>query len=158
MALCWIFHLVGDVHQPLHSTALFTPQFPQGDRGGTRFFIRASAGGSTISLHKLWDGFIQGSTRFNSVNNRANALRAKPEFRRNALQELSEPLFSRWASVESFGLAKAVVYRNGSLQGSTNKNNGAVLPGNYISSSQPIAERRAMLAGYRLADILRVGF
>jgi hypothetical protein len=85
-------------------------------------------------------------------------LRARPEFRRNALQELSEPLFSRWASVESFGLAKAIVYRNGSLQGSTNKNNGVLLPADYVSSSQPIAERRAMLAGYRLADILSRGF
>ncbi len=24
----WVFHLVGDVHQPLHTVALFTTQFP----------------------------------------------------------------------------------------------------------------------------------
>jgi hypothetical protein len=34
-AYCWLFHLVGDLHQPLHSTALFSVnQFPKGDRGG----------------------------------------------------------------------------------------------------------------------------
>jgi hypothetical protein len=32
IALCWLFHLVGDVHQPLHSTALFTEEFPKGDK------------------------------------------------------------------------------------------------------------------------------
>ena len=33
--MCWIFHLVGDLHQPLHSTALFSERgFPTGDRGG----------------------------------------------------------------------------------------------------------------------------
>lgn len=28
VALYWIFHLIGDVHQPLHAVALFTTQFP----------------------------------------------------------------------------------------------------------------------------------
>src|SRR4029450_371927 len=33
--LAWLFHLVGDIHQPLHSTALFSQKlFPDGDRGG----------------------------------------------------------------------------------------------------------------------------
>jgi S1/P1 Nuclease len=42
VALCWVFHLLGDAHQPLHTTKLFTTQFPapEGDRGGTRFYIR----------------------------------------------------------------------------------------------------------------------
>ena len=35
MAYCWLFHLVGDIHQPLHCTALFSAEhFPKGDRGG----------------------------------------------------------------------------------------------------------------------------
>ena len=33
---CWAFHLIGDIHQPLHSTAMFSPTlFPDGDRGAT---------------------------------------------------------------------------------------------------------------------------
>jgi hypothetical protein len=32
-ALGWLFHLVGDIHQPLHTTQLFTVDYPQGDRG-----------------------------------------------------------------------------------------------------------------------------
>jgi hypothetical protein len=77
VALCWIFHLIGDVHQPLHTVALFTTQFPppEGDRGGTRLYIRVREGASTISLHAFWDDLILGSERFQSVRNTATALR-----------------------------------------------------------------------------------
>src|SRR5262249_5873822 len=33
--LAWVFHLVGDIHQPLHSSTLVSQRlFPEGDRGG----------------------------------------------------------------------------------------------------------------------------
>ena len=66
VALCWLFHLIGDVHQPLHTVALFTTQFPvpEGDRGGTRFYIRVTPANRTISLHEFWDDLILGSERF----------------------------------------------------------------------------------------------
>jgi hypothetical protein len=34
IALAWLFHLVGDIHQPLHTAQLFTAEYPKGDRGG----------------------------------------------------------------------------------------------------------------------------
>ena len=34
VAMCWVFHLIGDAHQPLHVTQLYSTQFPKGDRGG----------------------------------------------------------------------------------------------------------------------------
>jgi S1/P1 Nuclease len=34
IALSWLFHLVGDIHQPLHTAQLFTVEYPKGDRGG----------------------------------------------------------------------------------------------------------------------------
>jgi hypothetical protein len=33
IALAWLFHLVADIHQPLHTAQLFTVEYPQGDRG-----------------------------------------------------------------------------------------------------------------------------
>ena len=33
-ALKWVLHFVGDLHQPLHATNLFSSRWPQGDRGG----------------------------------------------------------------------------------------------------------------------------
>jgi len=29
IALAWLFHLVGDIHQPLHTTQLFTVDYPR---------------------------------------------------------------------------------------------------------------------------------
>lgn len=50
LAICWIFHLVGDLHQPLHTTSIFTPEkFPKGDKGGNAI----SVGEDT--LHWAWD-------------------------------------------------------------------------------------------------------
>src|SRR5262249_14820585 len=46
--LCWLLHLVGDIHQPLHATALFAsekkfqPPFTDkhGDEGGNKLAVR----------------------------------------------------------------------------------------------------------------------
>jgi methylphosphotriester-DNA--protein-cysteine methyltransferase len=157
VALCWVFHLIGDVHQPLHAVALFTTQFPapEGDRGGTRFYIRVTpTARTTISLHAFWDDLILGSERFQSVRNRATALQLQPEHARAQLPELQETSFAQWARQESVSLAQEHVYRNGQLQGSRDAHNGVVLPADYVKSTKPLAERRMVLAGYRLADVL----
>ena len=57
VALAWLFHLVGDVHQPLHAVQLFTREYPNGDRGGGDFCVRV-AQDRALSLHRLWDGLI----------------------------------------------------------------------------------------------------
>src|SRR5262249_11847728 len=36
IGLGWLFHLVGDIHQPLHTAQLFTVDYPKGDRGGMK--------------------------------------------------------------------------------------------------------------------------
>ncbi len=57
--LCWVFHLVQDSHQPLHSTALFTlGRFEDGDRGGNSIATNPKP-----NLHSLWDGFILKATK-----------------------------------------------------------------------------------------------
>jgi hypothetical protein len=55
IALCWILHLTGDLHQPLHNVALFSkPYFPTGDRGGNS--VEVVWEGGTRNLHAVWDG------------------------------------------------------------------------------------------------------
>jgi hypothetical protein len=158
VALCWIFHLVGDVHQPLHVTALFTAQFPDGDRGATLFYVRAAEKSAPINLHKFWDDLILGSESYQDVRNTAIELRNRKEHAREKLTELAVVDFSQWAAKESLELAKTHVYREGKLQGGTKKNTAPALPGDYAKTVQPIAERRAVLAGYRLAAVLRKHF
>lgn len=154
VALCWVLHLVGDVHQPLHTTALFTTQFRDGDRGGTRFHIRPDADkNATISLHKFWDDLILGSQNFQSVRNRATEFRQTHA--RRHFPQLSETRFEIWARQESFSLAREFVYRDGRLRGSTNRSRGILLPADYAAQTQPVAEKQLTLAGYRLADLLK---
>lgn len=54
--LTWLFHLVGDTHQPLHCTAVFSERFPEGDRGGNLAMIRIRS--SLVNLHSSWDGLL----------------------------------------------------------------------------------------------------
>jgi len=68
---------------------------------------------------------------------------------------LRETRFEQWAKQESFSLARDQAYRNGQLHGSTDKDQGEVFPADYIATVKPLAERRIVLAGYRLADVLK---
>jgi len=159
VALCWLFHLVGDVHQPMHTTSLYTNEFPTGDRGGTRFYIRAVADGEAISLHKFWDDLIIGTEQFRSVRNRTIALHLQADLARDRLLELTaNPNFEHWLRKESFELAKKEVYRLGALAGSAAKQSAPVLPADYAATVQPLAQRRIVLAGYRLANVIRSAF
>ena len=58
--LVWLMHLVGDVHQPLHTTARFSADLPHGDNGGNAVQVNApspcAGDRKATSLHGLWDG------------------------------------------------------------------------------------------------------
>ncbi len=154
VALCWMFHLIGDAHQPLHTTSLFTTAYPKGDKGGNKFYIRAKTGASGMTLHQYWDDLLIGSERFQSVRNKATELRLRADFAKPKLEELPEASFERWVAKESFGLVGAVVYRNGTLAGGTDFGTAVALPEDYAKTCKPIAERRAVVAGYRIAAAL----
>jgi hypothetical protein len=61
VALAWLMHLVGDVHQPLHSSARVTALEPQGDRGGNDFVLDDEESWGT--LHGYWDGILSRARR-----------------------------------------------------------------------------------------------
>jgi S1/P1 Nuclease len=157
IAFCWFEHLLGDVHQPLHTTKLITPDYPEpeGDRGGTRFYIKVRPDSGTISLHKFWDDAVIGSEKFRSVRNVAIEMRSRSGLQRASYPQLADTRFEDWAKNESFKLSREVAYRNGSLKGSKDKTNGTVLPPDYASSAKAVAERQLVLAGYRMADAIK---
>lgn len=55
MALRLIIHIVGDMHQPLHSSCMYSQRFPNGDRGGNDFKINYQ---DYHELHALWDAGV----------------------------------------------------------------------------------------------------
>lgn len=56
VALCWIMHIVGDQHQPLHAGHWMSWKFPKTDRAGTKAFVRWAPGSASVDLHEFWDG------------------------------------------------------------------------------------------------------
>jgi hypothetical protein len=97
--------------------------------------------------------------------NEATALRSRHEFQRGQLTELASTGFESWAK-ESFEIAAKIAYRNGGLIGNPRDGNkdcttvaaAAVLPPGYVVSASRIADRRLILAGYRLADFADTGY
>ena len=162
VALCWIFHLMGDAHQPLHAAALVTTQFPTGDQGGNLFYIRPDPSKDmTQNLHSYWDNLVLTDEHYDAARARATALEnAHP---RKSLGELAAPgnfenQFERWMKKESFDLAVSTAYRKGKLKSGPDRDHGAPLPRNYHAAAERVAERRVPLASYRLADLLRANF
>lgn len=149
-ALCWLFHLTGDSHQPLHSTALFTTVFPNGDRGGTRFFVKI--GNRSVKLHAQWDNMVVDNDDFQSIHN--TYLNLVNAIKRTDLTNVNEDDQKEWVQ-ESFELAKTKTYRNGTLKGGTSNQTAVPLPSGYISATKPIARQRVAMSGYRLADLLK---
>ena len=88
IALAWLLHLVGDVHQPLHTVQLFTREYPHGDRGGNEVCVRLAPGRAPLDLHRLWDGLITSTNNVGRLRNIATELLSK--FSRVGLRELDQ--------------------------------------------------------------------
>jgi len=150
-ALCWLFHLAGDSHQPLHSSALFTTAYPAGDRGGTLFFVKVPGIRSAVKLHALWDNMVIDSEDFPDIHDGYISL--TNEYRRNELSDVNEDDQKEWIQ-ESFRLAKERAYLQGALRGGATRSTAQRLPNGYINDAKPMAKQRLVLSGYRLADLL----
>ncbi len=146
IALSWLIHLVGDIHQPLHTSSLFSDQFPKGDRGGNLFWIKANG---AVKLHSYWDGLMGRSTKVRDVLNEANLIKST-DTKGTPTVEMNPAIWSQ----ESFKLARKKVYLDGELQGSSDKENALSVPENYGKESKKVGEQQVSLAGYRLASLV----
>ena len=65
MAVRLIIHYIGDVHQPLHSTALVDSKYPKGDAGGNFEHIPdMDEAGQIHNLHAVWDSVFNTYTGY----------------------------------------------------------------------------------------------
>jgi hypothetical protein len=155
VALCWVMHLAGDVHQPLHTAQLFSARAPNGDRMGLDEYVQ-DATGKPVTLHWYWDDSVNQSNDDQEIVRRARELQDR--FPRGSLTELQTPThagdFGRWARQESYPLAVKYVYGPGLSYGSTAAEARAV-PEDQAKQVASVAQRRATIAGYRIADLLR---
>lgn len=144
--LAWILHLVGDIHQPLHSTARVTATEPRGDQGGNLFKLNGS-----VDLHSYWDGAIRRGFRRRAnepehtyVTRIANTVMERHPRSGFSAGELEPGRYEEWAQA-GFETAKAQVYATPRGQAPSPE---------YAAATIATAERAAALAGYRLARLL----
>jgi hypothetical protein len=170
VALGWLMHLVGDLHQPLHGTSLISikPVFdpPGGDRGGNLLAVKIKADDpKAVNLHYYWDSLLfRDESGYAAVDGLAARLANDPKLQRSELPELKAPEFLAWAD-ESLELAKTVVYKHEGkflklrslpkFKLNLTGLDAPPLPDGYQEVAEKTAARRMVVAGYRLADQIR---
>ena len=66
--LCWVMHLTGDSHQPLHSAALFT----------THRFRKGDHGGNYVDFEHNWGLHSFGTSKFRTMSRTKRCARSRP--------------------------------------------------------------------------------
>jgi hypothetical protein len=145
-SLRFLIHTVEDAHNPLHSGTRYTKEKPDGDSGGNGFAVEGML--PIRNLHALWDGALgtfprnEGPLTGNEEKARTLAATLMTRFPESDMPESAVLDPQKWMEEDAVFL-KSVAYP------ASAKPDAA-----YMEKARPIAERQAVLAGYRLAKIL----
>ncbi len=142
IALAWIVHCVGDIHQPMHAINGYSPDTPHGDRGGNEFLVTYR--GEETNLHRFWDSvggrFWQGKT---DQDLKTVATELSSLYPADAMVDLADP--NLWLH-ESHLLARSLAYPQAIRK--------QPLDEAYQRYARTVSEQRVTLAGHRLAAVL----
>ena len=133
MALKELFHLVGDIHQPLHCGYF-------DDKGGNTVQVRFMEKGS--NLHKVWDSEIIESKSIATVD----CLKLYKNLTKADISEIQKINILSWMNDSRKLLANAYDFQDNKLGQ------------DYINKNAPIIEKQLLIAGVRLANILNIYF
>lgn len=159
LAVCWLAHLVGDAHQPLHAGSLYAASlFPSGDRGANSIPTKQKN-----NMHALWDGLLGGRYNEGAINRRLRSITSHRDYLDIATDAVSvpqalEPL--TWLE-ESREASRQYAYTPevlGPVQAAMKAN--IELPRisfseDYLTRAGNLAQVRAAQAGARLAAVWR---
>lgn len=168
--LGFLVHFVSDLHQPLHSTSVFTDEQPGGNKGGNGFAIKSA---TWNNLHALWDDGCGYLSAYNDIRPYGKPKEPLTDEQINRLKNLATQLMKDhpessfpqagtldpdfWA-LESHKLALQYGYRG--VKGKDDKGRDVFLkPGDeptdfYLAQGQTVVQRQLALSGYRLARML----
>lgn len=140
--VAWLVHLVGDIHQPLHTSARVTEQEPEGDRGGTLFSL-----GEQDNLHWYWDRALSEAFEREPEESEIAFVRriAEAVTSSHPEPESIEFHYESWAE-RGFRIATRDVYDA--------VERGAQPPEFYAEMAQRTAAESVALAGYRLGALM----
>lgn len=136
--LVWLIHIVGDIHQPLHTTTRVTAGEPQGDAGGNTVKLSCAK----CELHFFWDDLLGTSNNLKTVK---KAARKIPKADPSIAAKMDEQV---WVS-EGYQAAKSYVYVSPVEAG----DGPFTLTTDYKKTAGKVAKQRVALAGIRLAKI-----
>jgi hypothetical protein len=145
LALKFLLHLIGDLHQPLHTA-------DNKDRGGNDIPVLSGDGAIPTNLHSYWDNhLVQG------LGNDSRALGASlnRQITKAKADEWSKGTPTDWAK-ESFRQAKKVVYNFAGTQQFVDDHGakGVRLDFVYDNRALPVVRDQLSKAGVRLAAVL----
>mmetsp|Transcript_81105 Transcript_81105/g.229727 ORF Transcript_81105/g.229727 Transcript_81105/m.229727 type:complete len:400 (-) Transcript_81105:90-1289(-) len=171
LMLRFTVHLVGDLHQPLHVAEGFfndtrLGEHPTGDEGGNKVKIEGPPGLEVTNLHQFWDSAgglyqwnwpLSDQHKADLAQNATELMRSIPSsslplYDGSAVaschRDGCEPVFAKWVN-ETFAQAVENAYGHGLAA-------NAVPPPEYVANARRVSQQQIVLAGYRLADVLRV--
>jgi hypothetical protein len=152
--LCWLLHLVGDSHQPLHSSSLVTRRrFPEGDRGGNLLHADRD-----FPLHAFWDSQVSIDEQYHTLQRLATSVGQNAQLAAAGKEAAASLDPGTWID-EGRELARQYVYTPEVLQkiadreGHTHLGELRLSP-QYEAAAETVAERQAIVAAHRLAVLL----
>jgi hypothetical protein len=132
LALHYVAHLVGDMHQPLHAGRV-------SDSGGTGIYV--SYRGATTNLHFFWDTNL---VEMETENDEEVAKRLTANLTEEQRRKWQAGDPRQWTN-ESLMLVRSHAYKTGP---------SAELSDEYVEKARPIVRQRLAQAGIRLAWLL----
>jgi hypothetical protein len=157
IALCWLMHVVGDMHQPLHAGQLMNSRFPITDLAGTLGHVRRAPDAPPETLHHFWD---TAADRPGDDLAGAEALAAAIERDLPPEPDASGDFkadYRAWVA-ESEQLAATTAYRGAALDESHRPEAAPALSPAYVADARAVSERRLGQAGRRVVDLLAALF
>lgn len=136
-----LIHLMGDIHQPLHTATKVSRRLPKGDKGGNLLLLGRNPIGKNI--HQFWDnggGYLTGRNKIERVRSKAAQLEKQGTCAAAQLKMHPE----EWVE-DAHQIALGKVYTIAS---------GRVPTKRYKLNAQLITQQQLWLAGCRLAAVL----
>lgn len=158
IAIAWLMHMGGDIHQPLHTSARVTESEPRGDQGGNLFQLTPAGTRreDQLNLHWFWDSIVDrnspiGAGMCEREHIEATAKRMMKKHPFSSVQNsLALRNYAGWQK-ESFAYNNTDVF-------SADLTRNQMPSARYRRNAFRLAERQLAIAGYRLGETLNAVF
>lgn len=158
VAIAWLEHLVGDIHQPLHSSARVTDTEAKGDQGGNLFLLtpQDTPRDKQENLHWFWDSIVV--RNFPNTNDECDIDFIEPLAQSFMKKFPFDKLQSRLAMANPEAWAKESLTAAQNDVFSEELKRFETPSDKYRRHAYNVAEERLALAGYRMGELFNQAF